>query len=137
MSPQTWREFILPGEKLEYDLVKNSGKHVVIHSCGRILRIIPDLIELGVDVLNPVQSECMDLGFLKETYGDKLTFWGGVSTQKTLPYGTPDDVRKETEQVIKLMSKKGGYITCPSQVIQEDVPYENLKALIETARFFG
>ncbi|MCL2832266.1 MAG: hypothetical protein FWD78_03765 [Treponema sp.] len=137
MSPQTWNELIMPGEEREYAIIKAAGKHIIIHSCGCILRIIPNLIEMGVDILNPVQSECMDLNLLKETYGSKLTYWGGISTQKTLPYGTPHDVIRETEQVIKLMSRNGGYITCPSQVIQEDVPYENLKALIETVRHYG
>ena len=133
MSPTAWREMIKPGEKKEYDLLKAHNKKVMVHSCGNIVRVMPDLVELGVDILNPVQPECMDLKFLKETYGDKITFWGGISTQRTLPYGTPDDVRKETREVIELMSKNGGYITCGSQDIQTDVPYENLKALIETA----
>ena len=137
MSPETWENFIMPGEKAEYDLIRSSGKHVMIHSCGNILRIMQRLADLGVEILNPVQNECMDLKFLKETYGKKITFWGGVSTQKTLPYGAPEDVRKETESVIRLMSENGGYITCGSQTIQEDVPYENLKAFVETARFYG
>ena len=89
---------------------------------------------MGVDILNPVQPEGMDLAFLKREYGDRLTFWGGISTQTVLPYGTPAEVRKETERVIRLMSDHGGYITCPSQEIQTDVPYENLRALIDTAR---
>lgn len=137
MSPTVWREMIKPGEKREYDLLKSYGKKVMVHSCGQILRIMPELVELGVDILNPVQPECMDLRFLKETYGDHITFWGGISTQRTLPYGTPDEVRKETREVIELLGKNGGYITCSSQEIQTDVPYENLKALIETARAYA
>ena len=137
MSPETWDRIIMPGEKVQYDLVKASGKRVMVHSCGCIHKILPKIIGLGVDVLNPVQPECMDLERLKETYGADLTFWGGVSTQRTLPYGAPDDVRKEVERVIKLMSKNGGYITGPSQFIQADVPYDNLKALIETARHYS
>lgn len=137
MSPLIWREMIKPGEKREYDLLKSYGKKVMIHSCGQILRIMPELVELGVDILNPVQPECMNLKFLKEKYGDDITFWGGISTQRTLPYGTPDQVHKETKEVIELLSKNGGYITCSSQEIQTDVPYENLKALIETARFYA
>lgn len=108
----------------------------MVHSCGQILRVMPDLVELGVDILNPVQPECMDLKFLKETYGDNITFWGGISTQRTLPHGIPDDVRRETREVIALMSRNGGYIICSSQEIQTDVPYENLKALIETAKSY-
>ena len=124
---------IRPGEQQEYDLIKKYGRHVFVHSCGCILRILPDLAEMGVDVLNPVQPECMDLRFLKETYPG-LTYYGGISTQKTLPFGTPADVVRETEETIALMSRNGGYITAPSQEIQTDVPYENLRALIDTAR---
>ena len=137
MAPQTWRTMIKPGEKQEYELIKSYGKKVMVHSCGQILRIMPDLVELGVDILNPVQPECMDLSLLKKEYGDHITFWGGISTQRTLPYGTPEDVRKETAQIIEQMSKSGGYITCSSQEIQIDVPYENLKALIETAKSYA
>ena len=136
MSPTAWRNMIKRGEKVQYDLIKAHDKHVFVHSCGNVNRILEDIVELGVDVLNPVQPEAMDLRALKEKYGEQLTFWGGISTQKTLPYGTPEEVRKETERTINLMSKNGGYITCSSQEIQLDVPYENLKALIETARSF-
>ena len=79
----------------------------------------------------------MDLKFLKDTYGQHITFWGGISTQGVLPFGTPDEVAAETQRVIDLMSAGGGYITCSSQEIQPDVPYENLKALIDTARANG
>jgi uroporphyrinogen decarboxylase len=131
MSPQTWRELIAPGELKEYELIKNAGKDVWIHSCGNIELILPDLINMGVDVLNPVQPECMDIYHLKDVYGGKLTFWGGISTQRTLPYGTPEDVRKETSDVISYMSRGGGYITAPAQEIQADVPIENIHSLIE------
>lgn len=136
MSPDAWRTMIKPGEKKQYEVIKKAGKHVMVHSCGCILRVMPDIVELGVDILNPVQPECMDLRFLKETYGDNISFWGGISTQKTLPYGTPEEVRKETADTVALMSQNGGYITCSSQEIQTDVPYENLKALIETAKSY-
>ncbi|MDD4772502.1 MAG: uroporphyrinogen decarboxylase family protein [Eubacteriales bacterium] len=137
MSPRTWHTMIKKGEKVQYDLIKSYNKDVMVHSCGNITKLIEALIGLGVDILNPVQPECMDLKKLKQKYGDKLTFWGGISTQKTLPYGTPEEVAKETGQTIMLMSQNGGYITCASQEIQCDVPYENLKALIDTARSFA
>lgn len=136
MSPEVWRRMIKPGEKQEYDLIKKYGKDVIVHSCGNITKIMDDLVELGLDVLNPIQPECMDIYKIKETYGDALTFFGGISTQQTLPYGTPADVRKESEKVIEGMSKNGGYITGPSQEIQTDVPYENVKALIDTAKIY-
>ncbi|MEW6752405.1 MAG: uroporphyrinogen decarboxylase family protein [Candidatus Latescibacterota bacterium] len=134
MSPQTWQEMIRPGEQEEYDLVHSFGLDVWIHSCGNVQRIIPDLIEMGVQVLNPVQPECMDLRALKEAYGQRLTFWGGVSTQQTLPYGTPDQVRVESRRVRELLGRGGGYVFAPAQEIQGDVSAENILALIEVAR---
>jgi uroporphyrinogen decarboxylase len=137
MSPETWRAMIKGGEQREYDLIHRYGKDAFVHSCGKILRIMGDLVEMGLDCLNPVQPECMDLAFLKKEYGDRLTWYGGISTQKTLPYGTPAEVRAETRRVIELMSTNGGLITSPSQEIQTDVPYDNLRALIDTAKEFA
>jgi uroporphyrinogen decarboxylase len=88
---------------------------------------------MGVDALNPVQPECMDIYELKAKFGDKITFWGGISTQQTLPYGTPEEVVAETKRVTRALAKNGGYIIAPSQEIQSDVPFENLCALIDTA----
>lgn len=137
MSPVIWRELIAPGELQEYELIHAHQKDVWIHSCGNIELILPDLVAMHVDALNPIQPECMDIYKLKDTYGDKLTFWGGISTQQTLPYGTPQEVIDETTQVIEYMSQNGGFITAPSQEIQTDVPLENLIALIETAKRFS
>jgi len=134
ISPECFRRMIKGGEKQEYELIRKYGKDVFVHSCGNIVRVMDDLVEIGLQGLNPVQPECMDLKLLKENYGDSITFYGGISTQRTLPYGTPEDVIRETNEVVELMSKGGGYITAPSQEIQEDVPYENLIALIETAK---
>jgi uroporphyrinogen decarboxylase len=137
MSPRTWRKMIAPGEQKEYDLLKKYGKDVFVHSCGDIRLIMPDLVQMGVDGLNPVQPECMDLAELKEKYGQQITFWGGISTQRTLPYGTPAEVEAEVSEAIRIMSQNGGYITSPSQEIQTDVPYENLIVLIESAKKFA
>lgn len=134
MAPQVWEDLIRPGEQKEYDLIHSYGKDVWIHSCGNIRKIIPSLIEMGVDVLNPVQPEAMDLAALKSDFGDKLTFWGGISTQQTLPYGTPDEVRQEARRVRQLMARGGGYIFSPAQHIQSDVPVANFLALLEVAR---
>jgi hypothetical protein len=86
MSPDTWQEMIHPGEQREYDLIHSYGKDVWVHSCGNVHKLIPSLIEMGLDVLNPVQPEAMDLATLKRKYGHRLTFWGGISTQRHLPY---------------------------------------------------
>ncbi len=133
MSPEIWRELIRPGEQREYDLIHAAGLDVWVHSCGDVRKILPDLCEMGVDVLNPLQPECMDIGEIKETFGDRLSFWGGITTQGVLPFGTPDQVVEETERVAKLMAQNGGYILAPSQEIQSDVPYQNLCAMIDTA----
>ncbi len=134
MSPDTWEDMIRPGEQREYDLVHSFGKDVWVHSCGNICKVIPSLIEMGLDVLNPVQPECMDLAALKRDFGDKLAFWGGISTQKALPYGTPDEVKAETIRVRELMSQQGGYILSPAQELQDDVPIENVQALLQVAQ---
>ena len=134
ISPDCFRTMIKPGEMKEYELVHRYGKDVFVHSCGNIERIMSDLVEMGVDGLNPVQPECMDLQMLQEKYGKDITFYGGISTQKTLPYGTPEEVAAEVDLIVSILNQKNGYITAPSQEIQEDVPYENLVALIETAK---
>jgi uroporphyrinogen decarboxylase len=134
MSPATWEEMIRPGEAREYDLIHSYGKDVWVHSCGNIERIIPSLVEMHLDVLNPIQPEAMDIAKLKKIYGAKLTFWGGISTQKTLPYGTPEQVKEESIAVSNIMSSGGGYIFGPAQGIQRDVPAENIMALLKAAR---
>jgi uroporphyrinogen decarboxylase len=125
---------IRPGEQAEYDLIHSYGKDVWIHSCGDIRELLPRLVEMGVDVLNPVQPECMDIAELKSSFGDRLTFWGGISTQRTLPFGKPDEVRNEARRIRSLMAVGGGYIFSPAQGIQGDVPPVNILALLEVAR---
>jgi len=134
MSPAVWEDMIRPGEKREYDLIHSYGKDVWVHSCGCVEKIIPSLVEIGLDVLNPVQPEAMDIRKLKEQYGDRLAFWGGISTQQTLPYGTPDEVKAEARGVRDLLAKDGGYILSPAQSLMGDVPVENILALFEVAR---
>jgi uroporphyrinogen decarboxylase len=134
MSPNVWNDMIRPGEQREYDLVHSYGKDVWIHSCGSIEPIIPSLIEMGANVLNPVQPEAMDIARLKADYGSRLTFWGGVSTQDLLPNGTPEQVKAESRRIRKMMSEGGGYIFGPSQDLQDDVPLANIQALLEVAR---
>ncbi len=134
MSPAIWRKLIKPGEKKEYDLIHSYGKDVWLHSCGNITEIIPDLVEMGVDVLNPVQPEAMDISVLKQTYNKNLTFWGGIGTQHVLLRSTPDEVKKEARRIRNMMAVNGGYIFSPSQSVQADVPVENVFALLEVAR---
>ncbi|MBT3375289.1 MAG: hypothetical protein HN742_23315 [Lentisphaerae bacterium] len=134
MSPDVWDELIRPGEQREYDLVHAYGKHVWVHSCGKIDGLIPRLADMGVDVLNPLQPECMDIAAIKDEVGDRMAFWGGINTQQTLPFGTPDEVRAESRRTRDLLSRGGGYIFAPAQDVQGDVPLANLEALLEVAR---
>lgn len=137
MSPSSWKEMIKPGEQKEYDLIHSYELDVWVHSCGNVRQILPDLCEMGVDVLNPIQPECMDIFEIKKSFGEKLAFWGGISTQQTLPYGSVNQVKNEAERIILTMSENGGYIAAPSQEVQDDVPYENIKALIDVLKHYG
>jgi uroporphyrinogen decarboxylase len=134
IDPGLWRKFFKDRLKKLYDEVHLAGLPVSIHSCGDITEIIPDLIEIGVNMICPLQAEALDFKFLKKEYGKYLAFWGGVSTQKTLPYGSPDDVRKEIRERIKVLGKGGGYILAPSHELQGDVPLENMLAFIDEAQ---
>jgi uroporphyrinogen decarboxylase len=134
MGPEMWRKYIGPRHARMFARIRAAGKVALLHSCGNIRAVLPDVAEMGVQVLNPVQPECMDTGALKDELGDRLCFWGGVSTQQTLPYGTPDEVRAETRAVAARLGKGGGYILSPAQALQEDVPLENILAMIEVAQ---
>jgi uroporphyrinogen decarboxylase len=132
-DPDLWRRVFKKRLKRLYQVVRDAGLPVSIHSCGDITEIIPDLIEIGVNMITPLQAEALDFNFLKKEYGKYLTFWGGVSTQKTLPYGTPDDVRAEIRDRIKVLGKGGGYILAPSHELQGDIPLANMLAFIDEA----
>jgi uroporphyrinogen decarboxylase len=134
MSPAMWHRYIGPRHARMFEFLREHNRYTFLHSCGNIRAVLPDVVEMGVQVLNPVQPECMDIRQLKAEFGDKLGFWGGISTQQTLPYGTPDGVRAETREVAKILGAGGGYILSPAQEVQGDVPLENLLALIETAQ---
>jgi uroporphyrinogen-III decarboxylase len=97
-----------------------------------IYPIIPDLIEIGLDVLNPIQPACMDPVRLKREYGDKLSFWGSIDEQHTLPFGTPADVRREVLTRLDTIGKGGGLIIGPTHFVQLDTPMENFNTMIET-----
>jgi uroporphyrinogen decarboxylase len=130
MGPHLWREFILPRLKRMYSTVRQSGKFVMIHSCGDVDELFDDLVEAGVNCFNPFQPEVMDVYSLLPQYRGRLAFHGGLSTQKVLPFGTPDDVRRESQRLLK-MGADGGYIFAPAHDVEGDVPLENMLAMIE------
>ena len=112
-----------------YGAVKEVGKYVIIHSCGDVDELFPDLIDIGVDCFNPFQPEVMDTTSLIRQYQGQLAFFGGMSTQQILPYGSEEDVRRETERLLEL-GKNGGYIFSPAHDVPKDVPLENMLAFI-------
>jgi uroporphyrinogen decarboxylase len=139
MSPDMWRRFLRPGLKAFIDLGREYGCKVAHHSCGSIKPIIPDLIQCGLDILNPVQPDVhdMDRRELKRRFGDRLSFHGSISIQRTLPFGTPDDVRSEVQERMASLAPGGGFIFCTAHNIQADTPTENIVALFEAYRTLG
>ncbi|MDI3548449.1 MAG: hypothetical protein PWR10_2101 [Halanaerobiales bacterium] len=136
ISPETWRKFFKPRmANLIAELKEiNPDLKVAYHSDGVIYPIIPDLIEIGLDVLNPVQPAAMDPEELKRKYGDKLSFWGSIDEQYTLPFGTPAEVKKEIINRLKTIGRDGGLIIGPTHHVQLDTPMENFWAMIDTIR---
>jgi uroporphyrinogen decarboxylase len=129
-----WRRFIKPRLARLYGAVKRAGKAVMIHSCGRVQELFPELIELGLDVFNPFQPEAMDPYEMKRQFGDRLTFFGGMSIQKLLPFGTPREVRDEALRMADQVGRGGGLILAPSHDMPGDIPAENVAAFVEAMR---
>lgn len=135
--PAHFGEFYVPAWKLVTDVV-HRFPHVKtwIHCCGSVPNVIPHFIEAGIDCLNPVQwtAAGMDLRWLKESFGDRLVFWGGaISTQRTFPFGTPEEVARETQEVLDIMCPGGGYVVNAIHNILPEVPVDNILALYRTA----
>ena len=130
-SKPMFREYVLPRLKRAWQPYNDAGLPIILHSCGCLTEFIPDLLEIGLRVLEPVQP-CMDLAMLKREYGKDLVFWGGIDTQTFLPFGTPDQVKEMARRTIRTLGKGGGHIIAPSQEVMNDVPIANVKALVET-----
>ena len=121
-----------------YEAARAQGKIVISHSCGSVVDIMPDMIEIGLDVLESVQPEARGMNpyELKRAWGDKITFWGCLGSQSTIPFGTPDEIRKRVKDLCEVMGKGGGYIVAPAHCIQPDTPLENVIAIYEEANGF-
>jgi uroporphyrinogen decarboxylase len=133
ISPKHWRRFLKPRLAAiiaETKAAKASVK-IAYHSDGDITPIIPELIEIGVDVLNPIQPGCMDPARLKALYGDRLCFWGSIDEQKTLPFGTPASVAAEVQRRLETIGRDGGLIIGPTHHVQLDTPMENFWAMVD------
>ncbi|TVQ36731.1 MAG: hypothetical protein EA384_13765 [Spirochaetaceae bacterium] len=136
MSPRMWRTFLKPRMARLVAEVKavNPNLKVAYHSDGAIWPIIPDLIEIGIDVLNPLQPASMDPAEVQRLYGDRLCFWGSIDQQHTLPFGRPQDVADEVRQRMATVGKKGGLILGPTHHVQLDTPMENFRAMVDAVR---
>ncbi|MBS6194912.1 MAG: hypothetical protein KH828_04960 [Clostridiales bacterium] len=136
MSGEMYREWIKPRLKKVIDEVKKINPEIIIfyHSCGTVTSFIPDLIECGVDVLNPIQSECMDFQEIYDQYGGKISFHGTIGTQTTMPFGTPDGVREYVKKNLDIAAKYGGLFVAPTHLLEPEVPWENILAYVEACR---
>lgn len=131
MGPSYWRRFIKPRMARMYERVKSKGLVVMQHSCGDIHEIFPDLIEIGLDVYQTFQPEIYDIKKTKQEYGNDLSFWGGISTQRLLPFASPKEIRRVTRETMEILGQNGGYIAAPTHAVPGDVPPENIIAMIE------
>lgn len=134
MGAKHWRRFIKPRMAMLYARVKERGLRVIQHSCGDIAQVLPDLIEIGLDCYQTFQPEIYDIEAVKAAYGDRLTFWGGISTQQLLPFATPEQVKIEVARLIGILGEGGGYIAAPTHAVPADVPPANIVAMNQALR---
>ena len=141
ISPKTYRSLYQPFHRRVNDWIhEHTGWKSFTHSCGSVMALIPDFIEAGFDILNPVQCSAaqMEPWELKRRFGERLTFWGGgVDTQRTLPFGTPEQVRQEVRERISIFGRGGGFVFNPIHNVQPQTPIENLLAMFDTLQGYG
>ncbi len=137
--PDLYRRMIKPRHKALADTIHRHRKPILYHSCGSVYGLIPDLIEVGIDALNPIQVSAanMDTARIKREFGLDLTFWGGIDTHRVLPLGTPAEVRQEVKRQISRLDGTGGYVVCGVHNLQPEVPPENVVAMYEAALEYG
>ena len=131
LGPGRWRRFIKPRLARMYARVHQAGKYTLSHCCGSVTDIVPDLIEIGLDVLESVQPKAMSPYELKRRYGSQITFWGGLGSQSTLPFGTPGEIKAEVARLCREMGRCGGYILAPAKSLQPETPTLNAAAAVE------
>jgi uroporphyrinogen decarboxylase len=138
MDPEMWRSVFKPRIRIMFEEFRkvNPGIRIAWHSCGSIVPIIPDFIEIGLDILNPLQPKAkgMDASFLKKTYGKDLVFFGGIDIQELLPHKGPEEIRAEVKRLAGILGDHGGYIIAPAHNIQADTPVGNILALFDTVK---
>ncbi len=133
MGPDRWRKFFKPRYARIFDAIHRQGKIAILHCCGSVAEIMPDIVDIGLDVLESVQPEAAGMNpyELKRRWGDKITFWGGLGSQSTIPFGTSEEVRREIDKLRREMSKGGGYILAPAKPIRPETPLDNAVAVYE------
>jgi uroporphyrinogen decarboxylase len=138
-APETWRKLMLSRWARVWDRVKSMQPDCVIryHSDGNIIDIVGDLVDAGVDILNPLQPECLDVDAIHARYGDRLSFDGCIGTQSTMPFGTPEQVKMRVREVVDRYGQRGGLIVSPTHVLEPEVPLENIDALFAACRQYG
>ncbi len=139
MNPALWRKWLKPALHHVIKAAKDVNPDVLAfyHSDGVVYDIIPDLIDIGVDILNPIQPECMDPAVVKQQYGDRLSFWGTIGTQTVMPFGTPEDVKANVIDRIHTVGKGGGLLLAPTHLLEPEVPWENIIAFVDACKEYG
>jgi uroporphyrinogen decarboxylase len=139
ISPEMWRATLAPGFRRYVALIKSYGARAMHHTCGSVVEIIPDLIACGLDVLQSIQPEAagMSLAALKARFGRKLCFHGGISIQRTMPFGTPDTIRAEVRAIAETIQPDGGYVYCTAHNVQADTSVGNVRALLDAYHQYG
>ncbi|MHC4717676.1 MAG: uroporphyrinogen decarboxylase family protein, partial [Planctomycetota bacterium] len=133
IDPADWRRLYKPCYGRLFERVRAGGAHVWFHSCGDVRAIVADLVDLGLNVLHPVQPQAMDLAELSREFGGKLCFYGGIDSQGVLITGSPADVREEVRRVVETLGRPdGGYVGAPSQTVMPETPLDNVIAALET-----
>ncbi|MBR5742294.1 MAG: hypothetical protein IKX85_00720 [Clostridia bacterium] len=136
MSQGLYGEWLKPRLKKVIDAARAVNPDVIVfyHSCGHVTELIPQLIEAGIDVLNPVQPECMDFREIFDRFGDRLSFHGTIGTQSVMPFGTPEEVRRKVFENLDIAGPRGGLYACPTHLLEPEVPVENVIAYVEACR---
>jgi uroporphyrinogen decarboxylase len=138
IDPDLWRKHFKPRISYMFENFRNENPSIRIawHTCGSVVPIIPDFIEIGLDILNPIQPEAkgMDPFYLKKEFGKDLVFFGGISVQELLPKGPPSMIKNEVHRISNILGKDGGYIIAPAHNIQDDTPVENILAFFEAVK---
>lgn len=138
ISPKMYIELVKPRHRdmVEFIKEKTDGALVALHCCGSVNKFIPDFCDIGIDVLNPIQvtADGMDINFLKSNYGNKLSFWGAIDTQKLLNFGKPEEVSLAAEETCRILGKGGGYLFSPAHNIQAKTPIQNILILFEKSK---